>query len=199
MIEDSDYSYNNSGNSSKLSKNNSSHYTTTINSSKPAMQTSRLSVFLQQNREPERTFSKPTSYGFSTSYSHDSPVIRRTRNDDEYYGGFSSQQRSSSSRRSGRAPLPGYQQDTLTSIRRSKERSQTHTDSPTRFRRTPSSRSSRPVPSGQMGPNNGHSATFRANQRPTREWGEQRLSRTPSIKSGLGDVVAPALVTSSNR
>ena len=55
------------------------------------------------------------------------------------------------------------------------------------------------MPSGQMGPNNGHSATCRANQRPTREWGEQRLSRTPSIKSGLGDVVAPALVTSSNR
>ena len=55
------------------------------------------------------------------------------------------------------------------------------------------------MPSGQMGPTNGHSATCRANQRPTRDWGEQRLSRTPSIKSGLGDVVAPALVTSSNR
>ena len=50
--------------------------------------------------------------------------------------------------------------------------------------------------------NNGHSAGCRAgNQRPgSRDWvGEQRLSRTPSIKSGLGEVVAPALVTSSNR
>merc|ERR1719239_1944841 len=94
---------------------------------------------------------------------------------------------------------PSYQADTLTSIRRSKERSQTHTDSPSRFRRTLSSRSSRPVPSGQMGPNNGHSASCRANQRPRGDWGEQRLSRTPSIKSGLGEVVAPALVTSSNR
>ena len=56
------------------------------------------------------------------------------------------------------------------------------------------------MPSGQMGANNGHSASCRANQRTTRgDWGEQRLSRTPSIKSGLGEVVAPALVTSSNR
>ena len=176
MIEDSDYSYNNSGNSSKLSKNNSSHYTTTISPSKPAMQTSRLSVFLQQNREPERTFSKPSSYGFSTSYSHDSPVIRRTRNDDEYYGGFSSQQRSSSSRRSGRAPLPGYQQDTLTSLRRSKERSQTHTDSPTRFRRTPSNRSrpERAPPISQSG----------KSARSSKQQGAS-LSRTPSYISSL--------------
>merc|ERR1719167_2006236 len=104
--------------------------------------------------------------------------------------------RSSSARRSGRAPQgvvgghPSYQADTLTSIRRSKERSETHTDSPSRFRRTPSSRSSRPVPPSQMAPHNGHSATCRANQ---------RTSRTPSVKSGLGEVVAPGLVTSSNR
>jgi len=176
MIEDSDYSYNNAGNSSKLSKNNSSsHYTTTISPSKPAMQTSRLSVFLQQNREPEKTFSKPSTYGFSTNYTHDSPVIRRTRNDDEFYGGFSSQQRSSSSRRSGRAPLPGYQQDTLTSIRRSKERSQTHTDSPTRFRRTPSNRS-RPAapPLSQSG----------KSARSSKQQGAS-LSRTPSYISSL--------------
>jgi len=176
MIEDSDNSYNNSDNS-KLSKNNSSSYYTTINSCKPTMQTSRLSVFLQQNREPERTFSKPTSYGFSTSYSHDSPVIRRTRNDDEYYGGFSSQQRSSSSRRSGRAPLPGYQQDTLTSIRRSKERSQTQTDSPTRFRRTPSNRS-RPAapPLSQSGKSRSSKQQAGAGA---------SLSRTPSYISSL--------------
>ena len=178
MIEDSDNNYNNADNS-KLSKNNSSSYYTTINSSKPAMQTSRLSVFLQQNREPERTFSKPTSYGFSTSYSHDSPVIRRTRNDDEYYGGFSSQQRSSSSRRSGRAPLPGYQQDTLTSIRRSKERSQTHTDSPTRFRRTPSNRS-RPA-----APPLSQSGKSRSSKQQPQQVGAS-LSRTPSYISSLG-------------
>jgi len=132
MIEDPDYQYTNS----KSNKNFSS-----FNSNKPAMQTSRLSVFLQQNKEPT-TYTKPASYGFSTGYSHDSPNIRRTRNDDEYYTGFTRHNRSSSSRRSGRGGhLPGYQQDTLTSIRRSKERSQTQTDSPTRFRRTPSNRS----------------------------------------------------------
>ena len=177
MIEDSDYSYNNSVNSSKLSKNNSSGHYTTISPNKPAMQTSRLSVFLQQNREPERTFSKPSSYGFSTSYSHDSPVIRRTRNDDEYYGGFSSQQRSSSSRRSGRAPLPGYQQDTLTSIRRSKERSQTHTDSPTRFRRTPSNRGRPAAPPLSQSGKSARSSKQQA--------AGASLSRTPSYISSL--------------
>ena len=181
MIEDSDYSYNNTVNSSKSSKNNSSSHYTTSNSIKPAMQTSRLSVFLQQNREPERTFSKPTSYGFSTGYSHDSPVIRRTRNDDEYYGGFSSHQRSSSSRRSGRAPLPGYQADTLTSIRRSKERSQTHTDSPTRFRRTPSNRSRPAVP-----PLSQSGKGVRSSKRQERQEGAgPSLSRTPSYISSL--------------
>ena len=161
-------------------------------------------------REPQPAYSKPTSYSnsFTQSFSAGSPNIRRTRNDDEYYGGSesrSSQQpnssaRSSSARRSGRgAALPGYQADTLTSIRRSKERSQTHTDSPTRcphppgppgdalhrFRRTPSSRSSRPAPPG-------HSAGCRAGR--AREWGEVRVSRTPSVKE-----MPPALVTSSNR
>ena len=56
------------------------------------------------------------------------------------------------------------------------------------------------MPPSQMAPHNGHSATCRANQRTTREWADQRLSRTPSVKSGLGEVVAPGLVTtSSNR
>ena len=91
MIEDPDYQYTNS----KSNKNFSS-----FNSNKPAMQTSRLSVFLQQNKEPT-TYTKPASYGFSTGYSHDSPNIRRTRNDDEYYTGFTRHNRSSSSRRSG--------------------------------------------------------------------------------------------------
>jgi len=112
---------------------------------------------------------------FTTSFSQQSPNIKRTRNDDEYYGGFG---RSSSSRRSARPTTantssssmvayaqstdtssstprkPGYQQETLTSIRRSKERSQTHsshttthtcTDSPSRLRRTPSSRGRQPA------------------------------------------------------
>jgi len=189
--------------------------------SKPLL-TSRLSVFLQQTRDPPpptSTFSKPATYSncFTHSFTQgSSPNIRRTRNDDEYYGSSetsgrlpttasSISSRSSSARRSGRAAQggtgghPSYQADTLTSIRRSKERSETHTDSPSRFRRTPSSRSSRPVPPSQMAPHNGHSATCRANQRTTREWADQRLSRTPSVKSGLGEVVAPGLVTSSNR
>ena len=120
--------------------------------------TSRLSVFLQQTRDPPppttATFSKPATYSncFTHSFTQgSSPNIRRTRNDDEYYGSSetssrlpttasSISSRSSSARRSGRAPQavvgghPSYQADTLTSIRRSKERSQTHTDSPTRFR-----------------------------------------------------------------
>lgn len=186
MIEDSDYS----------------------SQGKPgALLTSRLSVFLQQHREPREppapAFPKPASY--SNSFAHSftqgsSPNIRRTRNDDEYYGGTENRAppptvsaRSSSARRSGRGPaLAGYQADTLTSIRRSKERSQTHTDSPTRFRRTPSTRgSTRPAAPG-------HAPTCRAG--PRRDWGEPRLSRTPSMKSILGEVgVAPALATSSNR
>ena len=117
--------------------------------------TSRLSVFLQQ-RDPQTTptnttFSKPATYSncFTHSFTQgSSPNIRRTRNDDEYYGSSETtgrlptstiSSRSSSARRSGRAPQalvggghPSYQADTLTSIRRSKERSQTHTDSPSR-------------------------------------------------------------------
>ena len=139
MIEDSDY---------------------TSSGTKPLL-TSRLSVFLQQTRDPpappsttsnQTTFSKPANYSncFTHSFTQgSSPNIRRTRNDDEYYGSSetttssrlpttSISSRSSSARRSGRAPQavvgghPSYQADTLTSIRRSKERSQTHTDSPSR-------------------------------------------------------------------
>ena len=167
---------------------------------RPTLLTSRLSVFLQQPRETPATYTKPANY--STSFSHSfaqgsSPNIRRTRNDDEYYGGQDTRvlppsisSRSSSARRSGRAapPLPGYQADTLTSIRRSKERSQTHTDSPTRFRRTPSNRSLRPAPTG-------HTPGCKSR----REWGEGGLSRTPSLKSGLGDCPAPALAPSNRR
>jgi len=174
---------------------------------RPALLTSRLSVFLHQGREPREvarephTYSKPSTTSNTFSHGFDqgsSPNIRRTRNDDEYYGSQEPGRaaltpRSSSARRSGRGGAavahPGYQADTLTSIRRSKERSQTHTDSPTRFRRTPSSRSCRAAP--------GHAATCRAGHR--KDWGEARLSRTPSIKSGLGEVAAPALATSSNR
>merc|ERR1719382_520876 len=147
MIEDSDYSFQPS---SSYSTNKSTSH------SKPVMQTSPLSVFLQQNREPapaQPTYSKPSNYSttFSNNFSQGSPNIRRTRNDDEYYGGFGSSARSSSARRSGRGAgaVPGYQQDTLTSIRRSKERSQTHTDSPSRFRRTPSNRSRPTAPVSQ--------------------------------------------------
>ena len=123
--------------------------------SKPLL-TSRLSVFLQQTRDPPpptTTFSKPATYSncFTHSFTQgSSPNIRRTRNDDEYYGSSetsgrlpttasSISSRSSSARRSGRAAQggtgghPSYQADTLTSIRRSKERSETHTDSPSRF------------------------------------------------------------------
>ena len=86
---------------------------------------------------PSNSFSKPTTY--STNFSNNFPLggtpnIRRTRNDDEYYGSSSNygnsnypnspntapvfSTRSSSSRRSGRGgQVPGYQQDTLTSIR----------------------------------------------------------------------------------
>ena len=121
--------------------------------SKPLL-TSRLSVFLQQTRDPPTpitTFSQPATYSncFTHSFTQgSSPNIRRTRNDDEYYGSSETtgrlptstiSSRSSSARRSGRAPQavvggghPSYQADTLTSIRRSKERSQTHTDSPSR-------------------------------------------------------------------
>ena len=102
---------------------------------------------------PTTTFSKPATYSncFTHSFTQgSSPNIRRTRNDDEYYGSSetsgrlpttasSISSRSSSARRSGRAAQgvtgghPSYQADTLTSIRRSKERSETHTDSPSRF------------------------------------------------------------------
>ena len=80
-----------------------SHYTASP-AKQPSMQTSRLSVFLQQSRDPapsHASFTKPAGYSFSTVYSHDSPAVRRTRNDDEFYGS-GHQQRSSSSRRSGR-------------------------------------------------------------------------------------------------
>ena len=126
---------------------------------RPALLTSRLSVFLHQGREPREatsaysrephTYSKPSTTSNTFSHGFDqgsSPNIRRTRNDDEYYGSSETtsrlptniSSRSSSARRSGRAPQgvvgghPSYQADTLTSIRRSKERSQTHTDSPSR-------------------------------------------------------------------
>jgi len=200
MVEDPDYSY-----------QSSSQYTKT-GYTKPSMQTSRLSVFLHQTREPTTTtnattYTKPSSYSnsFTNSLTQgSSPNIRRTRNDDEYYGSgdtrpltSSFSARSSSSRRSGRsgATLPGYQADTLTSIRRSKERSQTHTDSPTRFRRTPSNRSSRPALSNHT-PSN-HAPSCRVAQR--RDWGEGGLSRTPSVKSNLGDCSTSVLSTSSNR
>merc|ERR1719277_1766625 len=176
MIEDPDYQYTNS----KSNKNFSS-----FNSNKPAMQTSRLSVFLQQNKEPT-TYTKPASYGFSTGYSHDSPNIRRTRNDDEYYTGFTRHNRSSSSRRSGRGGhLPGYQQDTLTSIRRSKERSQTQTDSPTRFRRTPSNRSRPAAPVTNKNSRNMSKShqTSKVGKENTNN--RSRLSRTPSYISSL--------------
>lgn len=181
MIEDSDYNYN-SGRTGKLSSN--------YNSNKPTMQTSRLSVFLQQNKEPTHSaYSKPSNYGFSNVYSHESPVIRRTRNDDEYYGGFVSSTRSSSSRRSGRGGaglVPGYQQDTITSIRRSKERSQTQTDSPSRFRRTPSSRGRPGAPVSQN-----CSKPSSKSSKPSQGQGivkesRSRLSRTPSYISSLG-------------
>ena len=71
-------------------------------------------------------------------------MIRRTRNDDEYYSGFGGT--SGGSRRPSRPTIPSYQQDTITSIRRSKERSQTNTDSPSRFKRTPSNRSRQQMP-----------------------------------------------------
>ena len=96
MIEDGDYSA-----ASPATKK--SHYTASP-AKQPSMQTSRLSVFLQQSRDPapsHASFTKPAGYSFSTVYSHDSPAVRRTRNDDEFYGS-GHQQRSSSSRRSGR-------------------------------------------------------------------------------------------------
>ena len=150
------------------------------------MQTSRLSVFLQQNKEstPTTTFSKPlgTHNSFTTSFSQESPNIKRTRNDDEYYGGFG---RSSSGRRSGRVPLPGYQQETLTSVRRSKERSQTHTDSPSRLRRTPSVRGRPTGPSLRSNKSSKQSPGYGNKDCSGHKDGcpQQRLSRTPSYKS----------------
>jgi hypothetical protein len=194
------------------------------------MQTSRLSVFLQQNKAdpplsagpfPSYVKSGPngihqssggggggtsgyTTTSFSSNLSQETPNIRRTRNDDEYYGGFS--QRSSSSRRSGRSGVvPGYQQDTLNSIRRSKERSQTHADSPSILRRTPSGghRSRPSAPVGQSAGSGG-----RSNNRKTKQMspgggskdlsaggGKEsflpRLSRTPSYKSSQESSAAP--------
>lgn len=189
MIEDSDYCFQ----PSSYSTNKTSSY------SKPTMQTSRLSVFLQQNRDPapSSTYSKPSNYSttFSNNFSQGSPNIRRTRNDDEYYGGFGSSARSSSARRSGRGAgaTPGYQQDTLTSIRRSKERSQTHTDSPSRFRRTPSNRSRPTAPVSQTSSSRSAKNTRQSPVRSNKEWHKEscihssRLSRTPSYKSSLGD------------
>ena len=169
---------------------NRNHNQYSSNSSKPSnMQTSRLSVFLQQNKEPSSssssstnpTFSKPLNShnSFSNSFAQDSPNIKRTRNDDEYYGGFG---RSPSGRRSARVALPGYQQETLTSIRRSKERSQT-TDSPSRSRRTPSSRG-RPTGPSTRSTKSKHSPS-RSKDCIGHKDGcpAQRLSRTPSYKS----------------
>jgi hypothetical protein len=183
------------------------------------MQTSRLSVFLQQNKaDPPPPAGHSISYAksgtngihqsgggggiggypatsFSSNLSQESPNIRRTRNDDEYYGGFS--QRSSSSRRSGRsgAAVPGYQQDTLNSIRRSKERSQTHADSPSVLRRTPSG-GHRSRPSAPVGQNAGGGGRGRKTKQMSPGGGTKdlsaaggkesflpRLSRTPSYKS----------------
>ena len=180
MIEDKDYNYN----SSKTASGN-------YNSSKPTMQTSRLSVFLQQNKDPTHSaYSKQSNNGFSNVYSHESPVIRRTRNDDEYYGGFVNSTRSSSSRRSGRGVtgvVPGYQQDTLTSIRRSKERSQTQTDSPTRFRRTPSNRGrpTAPVSQTQSCSNKACKSSKPSPGQGSVKESSSRLSRTPSYISSL--------------
>jgi hypothetical protein len=175
------------------------------------MQTSRLSVFLQQNKatavaaDPPPCSGQPTALysknnqghhthsatSFSSHLSQESPNIRRTRNDDEYYGGFS--QRSSSSRRSGRSGgVPGYQQDTLNSIRRSKERSQTHADSPSVPRRTPSGghRSRPSAPAGQSGARSNSKRTKHTSPASCKELtlGSKeaflpRLSRTPSYKS----------------
>jgi len=189
MIEDSDYCFQPSSyNTNKASS-----------SSKPTMQTSRLSVFLQQNKEaaPSSNYSKQANFStsFSNNYSQGSPNIRRTRNDDEYYGGFGGSTRSSSARRSGRGigSVPGYQQDTLTSIRRSKERSQTHTDSPSRFRRTPSNRSRPTAPVSQTSSSRSAKNMRQSPVRSNKEWHKEscinssRLSRTPSYKSSLGD------------
>jgi len=189
MIEDSDYCFQPSSyNTNKPSS-----------SSKPTMQTSRLSVFLQQNKEaaPSSNYSKQANFStsFSNNYSQGSPNIRRTRNDDEYYGGFGGSTRSSSARRSGRGigSVPGYQQDTLTSIRRSKERSQTHTDSPSRFRRTPSNRSRPTAPVSQTSSSRSAKNMRQSPVRSNKEWHKEgcinssRLSRTPSYKSSLGD------------
>ena len=171
------------------------------------MQTSRLSVFLHQNKEPlansntipsmpsssssssftsshcNPVFSKPGSgqhSNFATTFSQESPNIKRTRNDDEYYVGFG---RSSAGRRSGRSAVPGYQLDTLNSIRRSKERSQTHTDSPSRVKRTPSNRArpvvAAPTPRKPRRQSPG-SRDFNAHHKDNCG---QRVSRTPSYKS----------------
>merc|ERR1719394_1145274 len=140
MIEDSDYCFQ----PSSYNTNKAS------SSSKPTMQASR----------------------FSNNYSQGSPNIRRTRNDDEYYGGFGGSTRSSSARRSGRGigSVPGYQQDTLTSIRRSKERSQTHTDSPSRFRRTPSNRSRPTAPVSQTSSSRSAKNMRQSPVRSNKEW-----------------------------
>lgn len=179
MIDPSD-----SFQTSILQLNNINKYKSNYNSNS-IMQTSRLSVFLNQNKEQNPTYSKPLgpNNSFSNSFSRESPNIKRTRNDDEYYGGFG---RSSSGRRSSRSAIPGYQQETLTSVRRSKERSQTQTDSPSRLRRTPSSRGRPAVPSPRT--------TKPSKQNPGHKdcnghkdgCPQQRISRTPSYKSDNG-------------
>jgi len=148
------------------------------------METSRLSVFLHQNKEQQGSYNKSSAYpgtSFSNNFQMNSPNVRRTRNDDEYYGSGAITSRSSSVRRSGRGNVPGYQADTLTSIRRSKERSQTDTTtSPARsntggFRRTPSGRGA-----GRSATRGGRSGQ---NQDSHNTGGSSQLSRTPSQKS----------------
>jgi len=181
MIEPSD-SYQSSGFQSNSNIKPRNSFNKTKN-----MQTSRLSVFLQQNKEPpisNTVFSKPVGSHttFATSFSQESPNMKRTRNDDEYYGGFG---RSSSGRRSGRSAVPGYQQETLTSIRRSKERSQPHTDSPSRTRRTPSSRGRPAGPSPRSNKSSKQSPALANKDCNSHKDNcpQQRLSRTPSYKS----------------
>jgi len=150
----------------------------------PTMETSRLSVFLHQNKEQQGSYTKMSAFpgtSFSNNFQMNSPNVRRTRNDDEYYNSGVITARSSSVRRSGRGTVPGYQADTLTSIRRSKERSHTDaTTSPARsntggFRRTPSGRGA--TRSATRGGRGGQ------NQDSHNSGGSGQLSRTPSQKS----------------
>ena len=204
----------NCSSSAHINPPRSHHYSSAVSKPTSGMQTSRLSVFLQQNKAVDPPIGSgplPTVYtksssghhghpghtttSFSSHLSQESPNIRRTRNDDEYYGGFS--QRSSSSRRSGRSGgVPGYQQDTLNSIRRSKERSQTHADSPSVLRRTPSGGGGhRSRPSAPVGQSSNNRSNSKRTKQPSPAGGCKelscggkesflpRLSRTPSYKS----------------